>query len=152
MKIEYEQDGYGWAFEQATLLRAGKLSELDIEHIAEEIESVGRSEQRELENRMIVLLAHLLKWDFQSERRCNSWVYTIKTQQMRILLHLKKNPSLKPKLYDYEWIHDIWIQAVKLAEHETGLYTVFPIECPNSDLFYILEKNDLEHFENTKVT
>ena len=61
----YDRDFYAWANEQAALLRSGKLAEADIENIAEEIESMGRSEKRELVNRLTVLLLHLLKWQFQ---------------------------------------------------------------------------------------
>ena len=61
----YEKDIIAWANEQAKLLRAGQFGQLDIEHIAEEIEDVGKSEQRELASRMAILLAHLLKWQFQ---------------------------------------------------------------------------------------
>ena len=60
----YDQDFYAWANEQAALLRAGRLSEADIENIAEEIESMGRSEKRELVSRLNVLLLHLLKWQY----------------------------------------------------------------------------------------
>jgi hypothetical protein len=73
----YEQDVVAWASEQARLLRAGRLDLLDIEHIAEEIEDVGKSEQRELANRMSLLRAHLLKWAYQVDRRGNSWRRTI---------------------------------------------------------------------------
>ena len=69
----YERDFYAWANEQAALLRAGKLDSADIENIAEEIESMGRSEKRELINRLAVLLLHLLKWRFQPGLRGNSW-------------------------------------------------------------------------------
>lgn len=69
MGTSYEKDVVAWAKEQAALLRAGQFSALDIEHLAEEIEDVGKSEQRELANRMAVLLAHLLKWQCQPERR-----------------------------------------------------------------------------------
>ena len=62
----YDQDFYAWANEQAALLRAGKLDQTDIENIAEEIESMGRSEKRELVNRPCVLLTHPLKWGYQS--------------------------------------------------------------------------------------
>ena len=58
----YDQDGYGWAAEQAALLRAGKLSALDIDNLAEEIDSMGKSIKNELVNRLVVLLQHLLKW------------------------------------------------------------------------------------------
>ena len=58
----YDKDVLVWSQEQARLLRAGRFDELDIEHVADEIEDVGKSEKRELANRMAVLLAHLLKW------------------------------------------------------------------------------------------
>ncbi len=61
----YDRDFYAWANEQASLLRSGRVAEADIEHIAEEIETMGRSEKRELVNRLTVLLLHLLKWQFQ---------------------------------------------------------------------------------------
>jgi hypothetical protein len=68
----YEKDFYAWANKNAELLRTGKLSEVDAENIAEELETMGRSEKRELTNRLAVLLAHLLKWVFQPELRSNS--------------------------------------------------------------------------------
>ncbi len=69
----YDHDFYAWSQEQAGLLRAGKLSEADIQHIAEEIESLGRSEKRELVSRLSILLMHLLKWQYQAPRRGRSW-------------------------------------------------------------------------------
>ncbi|WP_083884722.1 DUF29 domain-containing protein [Thioflavicoccus mobilis] len=69
----YERDFHAWASEQAGLLRAGKLAEADLPHIIEEIESMGRSEKRELVNRLVVLLLHLLKWRYQPGLRGNSW-------------------------------------------------------------------------------
>ena len=61
----YDQDFYAWTSEQAGLLRAGRLSEADVEHIAEEIESMGKREKRELVNCLTVLLIHLLKWQYR---------------------------------------------------------------------------------------
>jgi len=69
----YDDDFYAWANEQAALLRAGRLSEADLEYIAEEIESVGRTEKRELISRLTVLLAHLLKWQYRSVHRRGPW-------------------------------------------------------------------------------
>ena len=69
----YDQDFYAWTNEQAALLRAGRLSEADVEHIAEEIENMGKSEKRELVSRLRVLLLHLLKWQYQPTRRGKSW-------------------------------------------------------------------------------
>ena len=73
----YEKDVVAWSREQAELLRAGRWAELDINHIADEIDDVGKSEQRELANRMAVLLAHLLKWQFQPDRQSANWRRTI---------------------------------------------------------------------------
>jgi len=74
----YDRDFYAWTHEQAGLLRSGQLARADIENIAEEIESMGRSEKRELVNRLTVLLLHLLKWQFQPGLRGNSWRGSIK--------------------------------------------------------------------------
>ena len=91
----YDVDFYAWTIEQAGLLRAGWLSEADIENIAEEIDSMGRSEKRELVNRLTVLLVHLLKWQAQPAFRWNSRRLTIVEQRRRPAKHLKDNPSLR---------------------------------------------------------
>lgn len=90
MGTRYEQDVVAWAREQAALLRAGKFSAIDVEHIAEEIEDVGKSEQRELSSRMSVLLAHLLKWQYQPGRRGSSWQRTIREQRRALSVALQK--------------------------------------------------------------
>lgn len=127
----YEQDVIAWAQEQAQLLRSGQLTDLDIEHIAEEIEDVGKSEQRELANRMAVLLSHLLKWQHQPERRGASWETTIHTQRNSIERRIRRTPSLKASLADPDWWADAWDDAVEAATQETGLsYTAFPEVCP----------------------
>jgi hypothetical protein len=94
----YERDFYAWAGEQAALLRAGKLNDADILNIAEEIESMGRSEKRELISDLRVLLLHLLKWHFQPGLRGASWESRIQIQRISIADHLADNPSLKPLL------------------------------------------------------
>ncbi len=129
MATTYENDIVAWAKEQAYLLRSGKLSVLDIEHIAEEIEDVGKSEQRELASRMAVLLSHLLKWQYQPERQSSSWQRTIKEQRKAILRRLKNTPSLKVSINDTEWLEDVWGDAVSIAIHETGM-DCFPEVCP----------------------
>ncbi|MCG1054717.1 DUF29 domain-containing protein [Mycetohabitans sp. B5] len=129
MGTKYEQDVVAWANEQAALLRAGQFSALDIEHIAEEIEDVGKSEQRELANRMAVLLAHLLKWQYQSGRRGSSWQRTIKEQRRALDAALNDTPSLKNSLSNHNWIARTWADAVSKAVEETGL-DVFPDACP----------------------
>ena len=125
----YDRDFYAWSNEQAALLRSGKLSEADLEHIAEEIESMGKTEKRELVSRLTVLLAHLLKWQHQPARRGASWEVTIGTQRRAITRHLADNPSLKSKLP--EAIADAYIDARAEAYAETGLPKAnFPATCP----------------------
>jgi hypothetical protein len=95
-KSTYDADFYGWANEQAALLRAGRLGEADIANIAEEIESMGRSEKRELVSRLAVLLTHMLKWRYQPAGRRSSWRASIIVQRSRLADHIDDNPSLKP--------------------------------------------------------
>jgi hypothetical protein len=124
----YENDINAWSIEQARLLRAGRFDLLDIEHIAGEIEDVGKSEQRELASRMAGLLAHLLKWKYQPERRGASWEKTIKAQRKEISYALGESPSLTPKLQEPRWLDMVWARAVAQAVNETGL-DCFPEEC-----------------------
>ncbi len=125
----YDRDFYAWANEQAALLRAGKLAQADIEHIAEEIESMGMTEKRELANRLAVLLAHLLKWQYQPGRRGSSWEVTIRVQRRHLARHLADNPSLKSKLP--EAIEYAYENARDEAYAETGLAkATFPASCP----------------------
>lgn len=125
----YEQDFYAWANEQAALLRSGQLSAADIEHIAEEIESMGKTEKRELVSRLAVLLMHLLKWQFQPAGRSVSWQLTIKEQRRKVARHLADNPSLKARLS--ETMTDAYGDAIIAAARETSLLEEgFPVECP----------------------
>ncbi len=127
--INYEQDFYGWTQEQAALLRAGRLTELDIENLIEEVETMGRSEKRELESRLTVLLLHLLKWKYQEVRRGRSWELTIDEQRIRFCRTLKENPGIKPLLDDIQT--DAYRLAVVQASRETKISkNVFPSECP----------------------
>lgn len=129
--VRYEDDVVAWSNEQARLLRAGRFDLLDIEHLAEEIEDVGKSEARELANRMAVLLAHLLKWQYQPERRGRSWEITIKNQRQAIQRRLDKTPSLRASLSDAGWWSDAWGDALDQFEKETGLpLEGVPEACP----------------------
>jgi Domain of unknown function DUF29 len=129
MSETYDRDFYAWANEQAALLRAGRLADADIAHIAEEIESMGKTEKRELVSRLTVLLLHLLKWEFQPARRGASWEATIKVQRNRLEDHLDDNPSLKA--ITPEAVRRAYGDAVIEAEAETGLRAgTFPATCP----------------------
>lgn len=125
----YDTDIVAWANEQARLIRAGRFDLLDLEHIAEEIEDVGKSERREIVSRMAVLLAHLLKWRYQPERRGNSWRRTVLAQRKELKVELKRTPSLRHIIDDPEWGEVIWAKAVAQATEETGLED-FPDICP----------------------
>jgi len=127
--IAYDTDIAAWAQEQARLLRARRFEVLDIEHIADEIEGISKSEQRELASRLAVLLAHLLKWHYQPERQGNSWRRTVIAQRKEIAYHLEEAPSLKGKLTDPRWFDMVWAKALAQAASETGL-EVFPEDSP----------------------
>ena len=125
----YERDFYAWANEQAALLRAGQLSAADVEHIAEEIESMGRTEKRELVSRLAVLLLHLLKWQFQPTHRGPSWRLSIANARDDLTDHLADNPSLKAHLPNA--IESAYRRAHRQAAAETGhRETAFPDACP----------------------
>ena len=125
----YERDFYAWANEQASLLRAGRLAEADLENIAEEIESMARSEKRELTNRLKLLLTHLLKWRYQPTLRCKGWSYTIEGQREDLADHLADNPSLKDKLP--QALSSAYRKAIQTAVTETGFdSSAFPSACP----------------------
>jgi Domain of unknown function DUF29 len=129
MTTHYDSDFYGWTQEQADLLRSGSLNELDTQNLLEEIESMGRSERRELESRLEVLLAHLLKWKYQEGRRSRSWTLTIIGQRQKVSRCLKQSPSLKHKLN--ESLEAAYSDAIIAAERETQISrNVFPDTCP----------------------
>lgn len=125
----YDSDFYAWSTEQAGLLRAGRLSEVDLEHVAEEIESMGRSEKRELVSRLTILLLHLLKWQFQPVRQGPSWRLSIATTRDALTDHLDENPSLRAVMDTT--IGTAYRRARRNAAVETGLAEAsFPEVCP----------------------
>ena len=125
----YDLDFYAWANEQAALLRDGRFSEADMAHIAEEIESMGKTEKRELVSRLTVLLLRLLKWQFQPSLRGNSWRNSIRVQRRDVTAHMADNPSLKAMLS--QAIDHAYGTAAIEAETETGLSeSTFPANCP----------------------
>jgi hypothetical protein len=130
-RTPYDEDVILWSEEQARLLRARRFAELDIEHLADEIEDVGKSEKRELASRMAVLLAHLIKWKGQPENRTNSWQATINDQRKRIALAIKETPSLKAVMREPVWQEGVWLDARAQARKETGLAEEdLPEACP----------------------
>jgi len=129
---DYDSDFHAWALRNARLLRAGRLDELDVEHIAEELESMGASERRELLSRMQVLMVYLLKQQYQPSRRGKSWRLTINHQRTAIERLLEQSPSLA-RLFDAANLAKVYRKAVRDAVIETDLDAhLFPAECPYS--------------------
>jgi len=125
----YDQDYYLWFADQARLLRAGIWHQIDVEHLAEELEDMGKREKRALRSRAVVLLAHLLKFRFQPQHRSSSWIGTIREQRKQLIGLLSDSPSLRPQLQDE--LQDTYISASLLASGETGLAEAdFPEKCP----------------------
>ena len=125
----YDQDFALWSSEQAALLRARHFDAVDFVNVAEEIESLGRSDEDEIENRLNVLVMHLLKWRYQAQNRSPSWRATIIEQRSRILKRLSKSPSLKR--YPGEVLSEEYVTARLRAAGETELpEATFPETCP----------------------
>lgn len=133
----YRTDYPAWARRHAELLRAGRYADLDLEHLLEELSDMGKSERRELESRLLILLAHLLKWEYQyqtlSERwrefKGDSWRATIVEQRKQLAVLLRQAPGLQSVLA--EAIATAYPDAVDLASKETRLSPeTFPAQCP----------------------
>jgi hypothetical protein len=124
----YETDFYGWTQEQAELLRQKEWGKIDLPNLLEEIESLGKQQRQELRNRLSVLLGHLLKWQYQPERRSRSWLATIRLQRREIIKLLVDNPSLKSYLPDA--LQSAYENGRDLAMGETNLpLKTFPSQC-----------------------
>jgi len=125
----YETDFFGWTIDQARILREKNWQALDITNLIEEIESLGRQERRELENRLGLLVGHLLKWQYQPEKRSRSWKITIRSQRQEIAKLLADNPSLQP--YLLEALLRCYSIGINLVLSETPLKLKdLPVECP----------------------
>jgi hypothetical protein len=127
--VAYEDDAYGWATEQAALLRTRRFDLVDVENMAEEIESVGRSEYAKLESALRVILLHLLKWDYQPERRSTGWALSAKVHRVHARRTLQRSPGLKSH------VAEAFTEGYELARieaaGETGLpESTFPQACP----------------------
>ena len=125
----YEKDFCLWIETTANLLKEGQFSELDIENLIEEIESMGRSEKNALESNLIIVFLHLLKWQYQPNKRSRSWESSILEHRRRIHKAIKNSPSLKPFLANV--FAECYQYGRKQASIETGLsLTAFPTESP----------------------
>ncbi|BCG04091.1 hypothetical protein PPGU19_086590 (plasmid) [Paraburkholderia sp. PGU19] len=126
----YDQDIIAWAREQAALLRAGRFEEIDVKHIADEIEDVARDEVRDMTHRIASLTVWLLRWKYQ-ELRSPSLHSMIRVQRERLKAQLRGTPSPKLSLADDEWIKDVWADARQQASRETSIgFAFLPERCP----------------------
>jgi len=133
MQPSMEVDYYQWLLSVAERIRQGRFEEINREELAEELESMGRRERQELVNRFIVLIGHLLKWQFRVEQRSSSWRGTIFEQQRQILRELKLSPSLKPYL---STAIEAYPEAAELAARETSI----PIKSLPEKCYYSLQQ------------
>lgn len=127
----YERDYLEWLEATCNQLKNREFDSLDLENLIEEIETLGRSEKREILSRLRILLMHLLKYKYQPNKRTNSWKYTVREQRLQILKSFKDSPSLKN--YFQTIFVETYSDARALAADETGLdITTFPQDCPFS--------------------
>jgi len=125
----YEQDLFAWTQQQVNLLTHQRWHELDVENLIDELEGMARRDRREMINRLIILIAHLLKWKFQPDHQSGSWRGSIQEQRLQPNGLLEDSPSLHQQFI--ESLEKAYPQAVKLASKETELPTTkFPNECP----------------------
>ncbi len=125
----YGRDFFAWTQRASELLRKGCFAEADIQHVAEEIADMGKERQHALKSQTRRLLVHLLKWQFQPERRSRSWRVSMANARVEISDVLEESPSLKATTPDLP--ADVYQNAVKLTTLETGLpRKSFPDSCP----------------------
>jgi hypothetical protein len=130
-KILYETDFVRWVEVSAAQLRNRDYAQVDWDHLIEELEDMSRRERKALKSNLIVVLLHLLKWEFQADRRCGSWRGSIREHRRRLLDDLDDSPSLNA--YLREVVDACYDNARLQAADETGLDLVrFPVGCPYS--------------------
>jgi hypothetical protein len=118
----YEQDYYQWIAMTVKQIRQGKLADVDWHNVLEELETLGRSEKRQLKSRLMVLIEHLLKlayWNAERDYNARGWNNTIVEQRRQIELLLQDSPSLQPILADL--LAECYAQARKDTSRKTGL-------------------------------
>ena len=125
----YDEDLFAWSEEQAKLLKARSRAGLDWDNLAEEIESLGKSQRNEIRNRLVVLLLHLLKWEYQPDKRKLGWKASILEARTRLNQELLESPSLRS--YPATVVDKQYAVARMKAAGETELsLETFPTDCP----------------------
>jgi hypothetical protein len=128
-KTLYEEDFNLWLEETVNLLKTRQLSLIDYENLIEEIESMGKRDKKALESNLEQILMNLLKWQYQKNKRSNSWRYSIIEHRNRLKKDFRDSPSLKPYFDDV--LEDCYQTAREFASEQTGLdIKTFPIDIP----------------------
>src|ERR1700693_2600526 len=129
--VRYEDDYHAWLLRQIALLEAGRFADLDVSHLIDELNALASSKKHEIDNRLMVLLQHLLKWEFQPEHRSNSWRASILEQRLRIGNLISESPSLRR--YPAGTMEKEYRIARVRAADDTGLaLNRFPLAFPYS--------------------
>jgi Domain of unknown function DUF29 len=133
LKTLYDVDFHLWLESNIKLIKEGKLYQVDLENLLEELESMGNSDKSALESNLAILLMHLLKYKYQKNKRSNSWRYTIIEHRDRINISCKHSPSLKR--YFEAIFYECYQKSRRFAAKETQLpLNTFPLECPFTQL------------------
>jgi len=127
MKTFYEDDYAQWAEEMAKKLEEKRFNEIDLDHLVEEVRDLSKRERDKLLSSIRLILHHLLKWNYQTQKRSRSWQITIERERNNLEFYLEDSPSLKKYLCQ-EWIDKMYRLARLDAAKETDLD--FPKECP----------------------
>ncbi|NEO66566.1 MAG: DUF29 domain-containing protein [Moorea sp. SIO4G2] len=131
MEKAYTKDFNSWTQQTAQLLREGRWQEIDLENLIEEVEDFGKSERRGITSQLIRLLLHLLKWQYQIQRRSDSWLDSITDARTQIELAIEDSPSLRS--YPAQQLEQSYQRARRQAAQQTGMpVSVFPEACPYS--------------------
>ncbi len=123
----YDTDVALWSEQQADALRRRATNEIDWDNVANEIKSLSRSDKREIRSWLVVICEHLLKWQFQSEERSNSWRGRLREAHCEIADLLEESPSMAT--YSAERLPWAYARAKEKVEEETGLLHL-PDKCP----------------------
>ena len=129
MSEQYLADFSLWINQTAALLRERRWHEVDLPHLIEEVEDLGKSERRGIASQLTRLLLHLLKWQYQPQRRSDSWLDSITDARTQIELAIEDSPSLKG--YPSEQLEESYQRARRQAAKQTDIeFSLFPDTCP----------------------
>lgn len=127
----YLADFNSWIEQTVKLLRENRWQEIDVANLIEEVEDLGKSERRGIASQLTRLLLHLLRWQYQPQRRSDSWLDSITDARTQIELVIEDSPSLRN--YPAENIEGSYQRARRQAAKQTNIEIgVFPNNCPYS--------------------